>query len=184
MLRLTMPKFLHEVFGEQQSVIEIALTVIFSLVGTGVIFYNYSQTHTTELTWQLIASFIIIADILAGCLANFSRGTNDFYASKPKNRLTFIAIHFHIILVAWLLNADMQASVQIWLYTIISALGINYLITHRLQLFIAATLLAFGLLLLLQMSLPSWFIAVSLFFMVKVIFSFAVNHYSVKELEV
>jgi len=177
-----MPKFLHEVFGEQQSIAEILIILSFAIIGSFFIYNTFLQTNVDIVTWRLVLAFILIADILAGCLANFTRGTNDFYARRPSNRLMFIAMHVHILAVAWLMKIDMTSALLIWAITISSALLINSLIQHALQKIIAAALLAIAILVLLQLSQPAWFVGVSLFFIIKVMFSFAVDHYRVGSL--
>jgi len=181
---IPMPKFLHEVFGEQQSITEILIILGFAIIGSLFIYINFLQCNVDIVTWRLALAFILIADILAGCLANFSRGTNSFYAQRPNNRLIFIAIHIHILVVAWLMQVDMPEAILVWAITIASALFINSLIRHPLQLIIAAALLALSILILLQLSQPTWFIAVSLFFMIKVMFSFSVDHYRVNSMNI
>lgn len=181
---IPMPKFLHEVFGEQQSITEILIILGFAIIGSLFIYINFLQSNADIVTWRLALAFILIADILAGCLANFTRGTNGFYARRPNNRLIFIAIHVHILVVAWLMQIDMPSAILIWAITIASALFINKLIKHALQLIIAAALLAVSILVLLQLSQPTWFIAVSLFFMIKVMFSFSVDHYRVNSMNI
>ncbi|AWY01592.1 hypothetical protein A8139_17690 [Marinomonas primoryensis] len=52
--------------------------------------------------------------VLAGCIANFSFGTNEFYSKRPKNRLIFISIHIHILVIAWLLSEPMGAALIVW----------------------------------------------------------------------
>ncbi|UTV30826.1 hypothetical protein [Photobacterium atrarenae] len=170
------PKALHEVFGEKQSVIEVVFTALFAVVGTSLIYFHFDFPGTAH-TWRTAFGLILIADVLAGCLANFTRGTNQYYAQRPKGRLLFIAIHVHLLVIAWLLSAPMLAACWIWLYTIACALLVNRLFGYSLQVFIAASLLCVGLLLILSLALPGWFLVISIFFMMKVMFSFAVDHY-------
>ncbi|GAA0356977.1 hypothetical protein GCM10009092_21510 [Bowmanella denitrificans] len=183
MRQLSMPKSLHEVFGQQQTLAEITIVLLFSLLGTCCIYYQYALSATPVSPWKLLLGLLIIADILAGFVANFSRGTNNYYAVRPTSRLVFIAIHLHLPLVAWLLQADIGAATLIWLVTILFALSVNALHRSSLQLFVAGALAGIGVLLVLLLNLPLWFTLVALFFMLKVMFSFAVDHYphSVRE---
>ncbi|MBF4260143.1 hypothetical protein EAY18_28200, partial [Vibrio anguillarum] len=79
--------------------------------------------------------------------------------------------------IAWLLSAPLEYAFLIWAYTIISALVVNALKDNRIQLFISANLMCSGLLLLMFLPLPTWFLITSTFFLIKVMFSFAVDHY-------
>ena len=172
------PKSLHEVFGEQQTWLEVTGVVLFALVGSGLI-YGLLYTPVAELSvWRSVIAWLLIADILAGCIANFSRGTSQFYAARPSGRWLFIAIHFHLIAVAWLLGEAVLPVSYIWVFTILAAIVVNLLQSHRYQLFIAANLVVYGLILIVALALPSWLMLVSILFMLKVVFSFGVDHFA------
>ncbi|WP_448547667.1 hypothetical protein [Thalassotalea fusca] len=175
MKTVNIPKFLHEVLGERQSKIEVIAILMFAGIG-GFAIFNLADLSLNR--WPPIIAFILIVDVLAGCIANFTRGTNNFYAARPKNRIVFIAIHIHLLAIAWLLEAPLIDAFVIWGYTMISALIVNHLYGKKYQHFIAANLMCYGLLLSVFLSLEQWFLLVSLFFMIKVMYSFAVDHYS------
>ncbi len=177
------PEFLHDVFGEKQSSLEVFASIVFALIGSLLIYNLFSLENPQISSWKIILGFILIADVLAGCIANFTKGTNNYYAKRAKNRLIFITIHIHIIVIALLLDAPGESSFLIWIYTIISAGIVNALKGKVIQGFIAANLLCWGIFLLIYLSLPTWFLIVSLFFIMKVIFSFSVDHFNIKESE-
>jgi len=169
------PEFLYEVLGEKQSILEISCTILFALIGSWII---YSLVDIEFGSWKTVVAYILIADVLAGCIANFSFGTNEFYSKRPKNRLIFISIHIHILAIAWLLSEPMNTALIVWGFTIASAFLINALKGKSIQGFIAANLMCYGILLLIYLSLPVWFLMVSMFFMIKVLFSFSVDHFN------
>ena len=82
-------------------------------------------------------------------------------------------------MIAFLLDAYFVYAFIFTVYTIGAACIVNALMGKRLQRFIAANLVFYGLILILYFPLPLWFILISLFFMIKLIFSFSVNHYEV-----
>jgi hypothetical protein len=168
------PKFLNEVFGEKQSILEVSCTLLFALSGSLII---YSLANFDLGSWQTVLAYILIADVLAGSIANFSLGTNEFYSKRPKNRLIFISIHVHILAIAWLLSEPMDTALIVWGFTIASAFLVSALKGKSIQGFIAANLMCYGILLLIYLSLPVWFLMVSMFFMIKVLFSFSVDHF-------
>ncbi len=168
------PEFLHEVLGEKQSILEVSCTIFFALFGSWII---YSLANFELRSWQTVLAYILIADVLAGCIANFSFGTNEFYSKRSKNRLIFISIHIHILAIAWLLSQPMDTALIVWGFTIASAFLVNALKGKSIQGFIAANLMCYGILLLIYLSLPVWFLMVSIFFMIKVLFSFSVDHF-------
>jgi hypothetical protein len=57
------PEFLFEVFGEQQSILEISCTIVFALFGSWIV---YSVAGISLDNWKSIIAFLLIADILAG----------------------------------------------------------------------------------------------------------------------
>jgi len=178
MKTFNVPASLHEVFGEKQTWLEVIVTMVFSIMGTGLIYgFLYEQPESINLA-ALIIGFVLLWDVLAGCIANFTQGTNDYYAKRSTARWVFIAIHFHIIVIAWLLQGPIIASMIVWVFTIFSAILVNVLAGNRFQLFIAANLVCLGVLLIILLAMPMWFMAVSIFFLIKVVFSFAVNHYA------
>ncbi|GLX78472.1 hypothetical protein tinsulaeT_18120 [Thalassotalea insulae] len=177
MKNIDMPIGLYEVFGEQQSIAEIIITIVFALIGSALIYFCFYRPSHQEVTWMTILGLILVVDVLAGCIANFTRGTNQFYSERAKNRIIFISIHIHILVIAWLLAAPMEYAVLVWAYTIGSAFLINYLKGHPLQMFFGAFFMCCGLLGLMLMPIEQWFLITSMFFMIKVVFSFAVDHY-------
>lgn len=177
----SVPPALREVFGETQSPFEVIAILSFSLVATGITWWCYYlpfiEQSARPVLWREIVAFIILADIYAGCLANFTSGTEHFYMSNPHRRWVFIAIHVHLLVIAWLLKAFIVEAAIVWLYTLMSSSLVNLLNGHRLQLFIAAMLLGIGIILLSALMLPTWFYLICLFFLIKVSFSFSVQHY-------
>lgn len=185
MRTIQIPTFLHDVFGETQTWIEVVTILVFGIGGSCMIFFQFPEITQNGLSWKVILGFLLIFDILAGCVANFSRGTSEFYASRNKNRIVFLAIHFHILGVAWLLGASIEHSLIIWGYTILSGGIVNYLKGNRFQLFTGGFLMSSGIIMIVSIpAIPLWFLIVSMLYMVKVMFSFAVDHYSNKTLRV
>jgi hypothetical protein len=120
----------------------------------------------------------LIFDIFSGCVANFTASTSNFYAERKTNRIVFIAIHFHIVLVALLLQSDIWYSIGVWAYTIVGAFLVNVLFGKPSQKFVAGMLLSVGLGCLPMLpEIAPFMLAISLLFMLKVLFSFAVDHY-------
>ncbi|WP_429806828.1 hypothetical protein [Ensifer sp. B1-9] len=169
---------LHDVFGEEQPPAYLLAILLFG-VGVAAVFAFSSRPLVAGLSrWRAALALLLVLDIAAGCVANFTPSTNDFYAARPRNRWIFIAIHVHVIIVAALLGAGVGASVAVWAYTIAGAAVVNLLAGHAAQTFVGGLLLAAGLAgLPLLPGLTPAMTAVSALFMLKVLFSFAVDHY-------
>ncbi|MCG2807197.1 MAG: hypothetical protein L6413_02870, partial [Coriobacteriia bacterium] len=67
----------------------------------------------------------------------------------------------------------------VWGYTIGGALVVNALKASQFQVFVAGLMLALGIVgIVLGMEVPTYFLVISLLFMLKVQFAFAVDHYA------
>jgi len=95
-----------------------------------------------------------------------------------QNRIVFISIHFHIVLVALLLDTDTWCSIGVWAYTIAGALIVNALHGQRSQLLITGLLLSIGLGgIQLLPDIQPYMLTICILFILKVLFSFAVDQH-------
>ena len=123
-------------------------------------------------------ALLLILDIIAGCAANFTRGTNDFYAARPAHRIGFIAIHIHLPVVLALAGLPLVPGLLVWAWTIAGAFLVNALNGRSSQVPVAGVLVAVGLgAAPLIGPWEPWALAVAQLFLVKVLYAFAVNHY-------
>lgn len=179
MKTVQMPAYLHDVFGERQSIGSLLAILMFGGVLTAALYAVFPNWTAGLPLWRSALAYLLIFDIFAGCIANFTASTSNFYAERKKNRIVFIAIHFHIVLIALLLQTDIGNSLVVWGYTIIGAWIVNALTGKHSQRFVAGLLLSAGLGLIPMLpGITTAMIIVCLLFMLKVLFSFAVDHYS------
>lgn len=178
MRQLRIPSFLQDVFGEKQSVGSILTILLFGGILTTALYYRFPELANDLPTWRSTLALLLIFDVFAGVIANFTASTSNFYAVRKKNRIVFIAIHIHIVLIALLLNTNIGYSIGIWAYTIIGAFIVNALIGKHLQLFAAGLLLSVGLGGMPMLpGITPYMLIIGLLFLMKVSFSFAVDHY-------
>ncbi|MCM3490601.1 hypothetical protein M3689_14900 [Alkalihalophilus marmarensis] len=173
---IEIPAFFHEVFGERQSVLHIIVILLFGVTLSTVLFYLYPNMYMDLPLWRSILAFILVFDIFSGCIANFTQSTNDYYAKRKTKRIVFISIHVHILLVAVLLHIPIFSVLMVWMYTIMCAFTIQS-IEGRNQVFVAGLLLSLGVAWMPMLEMEAFMLIVSMLFMVKVLFSFSVNHY-------
>lgn len=176
MRELDIPTFFHEVFGERQSVPHIIVILLFGAVLSSVLFYLHPNMYMDVALWRNVLAFIFVFDIFSGCIANFTQSTNDYYAKSKLKRIVFISIHVHLLLIAVLLDSPIFLVLLVWMYTIICALVIQA-IEGRNQVFVAGSLLSIGVAWIPMLEMDAFMLVVSMLFMVKVLFSFSVNHY-------
>ncbi|WP_025689885.1 hypothetical protein [Paenibacillus zanthoxyli] len=178
MKQLRIPSFLHDVFGERQSLGSILTILLFGVLLTTALYLVFPELTDNLPVWRSTLALLLIFDIFSGCIANFSDSTSNFYAARKTNRIVFIAIHFHIVLVAFLLNKNIGYSIGIWAYTITGAFIVNALIGRHSQLFVAGLLLSVGLGCMPMLpDMQPYMLITCLLFMLKVLFSFSVDHY-------
>lgn len=180
MKMVEIPKFFHEIFGKRSTVLELALTLSACIgISALILLYTYSEWIRLGL-WRGIGMILLALDINGGVIANFTRSTNDYYKSKPKGRILFLLIHVQPIILAVLFGDYFIPCMIIWAYTIASAFVVNSLMQHPAQKSIAAVFTAVGMciLILFFSSLPRLLLITLMFFLWKVAFSFAVDHYA------
>ncbi|WP_238930587.1 hypothetical protein [Vibrio sp. S9_S30] len=63
---------LHEVLGEEQTYFEVVCIALFATLGTWLIYTSYYLPNIAEGRGLIatIVGFIIVADVLADCIAN------------------------------------------------------------------------------------------------------------------
>jgi len=178
MKTLKIPSALHDLLGETASPVQIAVIVVFG-VGVATVVTELLRPELPLLPWWRVAiGWALTADIAAGCVANFTRSTNEFYAKRPLNRWMFIAVHFHVIGVAAAFGVGLAPAIAVWAYTIAGASAVNLLSGRDTQALVAGLLLAVGIgWIPLLPGVPAPVLVVLLLFLLKVLFSFAVDHY-------
>jgi hypothetical protein len=175
---MSVPSMFREVLGAQQSKGALLCIGVTVAVAIGLLGPQLMGTDTLFIApWQRLLAGLLILDIVAGAVANFTPGTNAFYASRPRWRWGFISIHIHLLLVGWLLNQPMGSLIAIWGYTILASSAVNLAFHRTWQPLLAGCLLCIGLVSLSMLRLEPLLLATSVLFMVKVLFAFAVNHY-------
>ncbi|MBD0256369.1 MAG: hypothetical protein ICV83_11680 [Cytophagales bacterium] len=171
---LTIPRALRELHGERARVTDLLLTY-----GTGLLSAAsvpaFADLSMSPARWLVLS--ILTMDIAGGVTANFTRGTNAYYASRPGLRLTYILLH------------AVQPGILIWLfpeqggrlalfagYTLLATLGVNALPEYWYQRLVAGLLTAPGILLLHWLAVgPSVITGLLTLYLIKLVLAFAVR---------
>ncbi|GIQ69125.1 hypothetical protein DUZ99_10300 [Xylanibacillus composti] len=178
MKHVRVPKAFHELFGLRIPLLELVLILLFC-AGMSAVLLGWTYPEWRVLAgWKIVLLVALTIDITGGVIANFACSTNDYYRSRARTRLLFIAVHIQPILLALLFGEGYWASILVWGYTGGAALLVNALFGFPSQRMIAAILAISGIVLLLFSAghIPSVLLALWSLFMFKVIFSFAVDH--------
>lgn len=168
------PPWLHDMLGERFVPLELVLMLVFGAsTATAVIL---ALPAGTAAAWRLGLAGILAADIAAGCIANLTTSTNSYYAARPRKRWLFIAVHVHLPVFAWAVGADLRLSLVAWAYTIVAATLVNALAGRALQRVVGGACLACAMLWVPFLGLSAPVLAITLLFVAKVAFAFAVDH--------
>ncbi|WP_308797361.1 hypothetical protein [Agromyces silvae] len=181
MHEVRVPGALREAFGERQSRADLALILGGGLALAAVICVLGSAQLIAVDWWRAVIAVVLLADICCGCIANFTHGTDRYYADRSKLRWIFIAVHLHLPIIALALGAAIPFALAVWAATIAGASVVNLLHGSRLQppvggLLLAATLT--GIVVTVANGTVPVFIAVAAaLFTLKVLYAFGVTHF-------
>ena len=181
---IRIPKFLHEVFGTESTIIELTLTLAFAILSTILLsIKTYSEWQNFGIL-QIAVILVMAFDISGGLIANFTFSTNNQYKKSRKARLIFIAAHIQPLILALVLGKYYFPCALTWGYTVISAFIVNRFSKHPAQRTIGATLMFFGIvwLILFFYNLPKFLLLILILYLAKVSFCFPVDHYSQREM--
>ena len=175
---IKVPKFFHDILGEETRGYAIGLITLTTALIMGYLMVEEGELFVASGTIAGVIGFILLADIIAGTVANFTKGTNNFYAKRALNRWIFIAIHVQPVIISWLLGFNMTHAIIVWLFTILAAVIVNLMMGKSYQREVAGTFMALGIFLsvVLYMGVSMVALTMGIFFSIKVIYSFAVDH--------
>lgn len=179
---IVIPKFLHDIHGEKTSLFDMLLTYSGGLISLSVVVLIYAQSEISVAYWKLLLLALISADIGAGAIANFTKGTNLYYsgADKRKNRIIFIISHFiHPGLFFFVTDTFSIFSILLVVYVIGSAFVINAIAKREQQGVVAAFLMVVGISILMVSEITNplllWFFPL---FMIKLLLAFAIRRFT------
>ncbi len=179
MKTIKIPKFFFEILGETQTKIELIAIMLFAVLATTAALYGTMTEWTNLGVLKICILILLYFDISGGVIANLSYGTNNHYKVSVKRRLIFIAIHIQPLLISLVFANSWWLCFSVWGYTIISALIVNQLYGHPSQKIIGGFMLFVGLIGLQLMPASNVALQILLMlFMIKVIYSFSVDHYA------
>ena len=183
MRNLQIPSSFREVLGESQRPWQLIAVLGVGAVAAVVIAMAAPAAWSDLPWWRRAIAFLLVLDIVAGCLANFTCGTNAHYAASAKRRWVFLAIHVHVLVLAWALHESLWPALAVWAYTLAGASIVNRMDHHDSQLFTAGAWMALGLVVGIVAGaglVPAPLLAVYLLFLMKLVLSFAVDHHGAR----
>lgn len=175
------PGALREAFGERQSRAALALIVGGGLALAAAVCIIAAGELAEVAWWRTAIAVVLLVDLGCGCVANFTRGSDRYYAERPRLRWTFIAVHWHLPVIALALGSGIAFAFAVWAATIAGTVLVNLLHGSALQPPVAGLLLAgclVGVVAAASLQPVPVFVAMaSALFALKVLYAFGVTHF-------
>jgi len=173
--KIQVHKFLVELFGRVTTVFDLLAIIISSISFAGLTLLLKWNTDISN--FKIVVLTILALDIAGGVIANFTKGTNNYYSESLRKR--YIFIFFHLLqpsILIWIFPSELLAILGVSLFTLTSSIVVLNIKKQYNQRIIAVTLLLFSLFLstLLNYSDPLTEIIMQLF-SIKLILAFSVN---------
>ena len=173
--KIKVHRFFRELFGRETTSFDLLAILIGSVSLAGIILFfkwnaDFSVIKKTVLT-------ILALDIGGGVVANFTSGTNNYYAESLSKRYIFILFHLaQPSLLIWIFPSELVAILGVMLFTLACSIIVLRLNSPKNQRIIAVTLLLLTMILsaLLNYTDPMAQLIMQ-FFSIKLILSFSVN---------
>jgi hypothetical protein len=173
--KIKVHRFFRELFGRETTSFDLLAILIGSVSLAGIILFfkwnaDFSVIKKTVLT-------ILALDIGGGVVANFTSGTNNYYAESLSKRYIFILFHLaQPSLVIWIFPSELVAILGVMLFTLACSIIVLGLNSPQNQRIIAVTLLLLTMILsaLLNYTDPLAQLIMQ-FFSIKLILAFSVN---------
>ena len=181
MKTITPPKFLHDIHGSSTTLFDMIITYSGGVIAMISVYFLSIQNSLEIPMWKLSLLLIISADIGAGVIANFTKGTNSYYGGENKNksRLVFILSHFlHPAIFLYTLDLFSYKTVFLVVFVILSTLIINSIKNKEKQRVIESICLLLGLSSILMVEIENpfllWFFPL---YMIKLFIAFGIRRY-------
>lgn len=139
------PNYLHKIHGMKNTIPEILMPHIIAIIGsiyTVLLMQDFSLIH-------IVLMVIITYDLSGGAVANFSKGTSDYYSNSSKLRVIFLLTHLSqpTVLVYVFSNSTYEI-VFLSLFLLVSSVYVNQLKSLRHQIWVGITAVALSVIFL------------------------------------
>jgi hypothetical protein len=167
--------YLRVLFGRETTIIDLLSILIGSVSLAGLIIFFKWNEDLSGL--KKIILTILALDIGGGVIANFTTGTNKFYAESLRKKYLFV--FFHLLqpsILIWIFPNELLAIFSGTIYTLTSSFIVLLIKSTHYQKIIAVTLLVLALILSALLNYNDPFVQLIMhFFSLKLILAFSVN---------
>lgn len=173
--KIKVHRLFRELFGFETTRFDLFAIIISALLFAALILIL--NTNSAALVTKKIVLIILALDIGGGVVANFTTGTNNFYAESLKKRYLFVV--FHLIqpsILIWIFINELLAIVGVSVFTLTSSLIVLNIKKNYNQRIIAVILLLLSLFLSTILNFTDSLAQVIMqLFSIKLILAFSVN---------
>lgn len=173
--KIKVPSLLHELHGENPTVLDLILTYSIALLVTSLIYLLSFNTDLTAL--KIIILLILSLDLAGGVVSNFSNSTTEYYKKNKNLRYVFIALHIiQPSILIWIFPQYWMPILTISIFVLLSMLFVNLISSYEKQRTIAPFLFSIALILIVFFSINSVIVNLMLLlYAIKLIMAFAVR---------
>lgn len=167
--------FLSELFGREITGLDLFL-ILYGSITLTIAAQMVCVEIELSLSKKILLAFLTL-DIGGGVVANFTEGTNNYYAESLKRRYLFIAIHIlQPLALSWIFADNRFVILTLAVYTLVCSFIVTGIKRKSIQKTVAATmLLIVTILTFLLDPLPQALLLILLVYSIKLILSFSVN---------
>lgn len=142
--KIQVHKFLVELFGRVITAFDLLAIIISSISFAGLTLLLKWNADISN--FKLVILTILALDIAGGVVANFTKGTNNYYSESLRKRYLFV--FFHLLqpsILIWIFPNDLLAILGASLFTLTSSIIVLNIKKQYNQRIIAVTLLLFSI---------------------------------------
>lgn len=174
-LKFKVHRLFHELFGRETTTFDLLAIVISSFSFAGLTLILKWNTNISII--KIIILTVLALDIAGGFVANFTKGTNDYYNESLNKRYFFV--FFHLIqptILIWIFPSEFLAILGVSIYTLISSIVVLNIKKHNTQRVVAVTLLLLSFILSTLLNFSDLLTQLIMqLFSLKLILAFSVN---------
>ena len=171
-------RLFHELFGRETTTFDLLAIVISSFSFAGLTLILKRDANISII--KIITLTILALDIAGGAVANFTKGTNNYYNESLSKRYFFV--FFHLIqptILIWIFPNDFLLILRLSLFTLTSSIIVLKIKKHYTQRVVAVTLLLLSFVLSTLLNFSDLLTQLLMqLFSLKLILAFSVNWFS------
>lgn len=168
-------KSLYELFGRETTRFDLLL-ILFGSITLTIAIQILCFGIELSITKKILLAFLTL-DIGGGIIANFTEGTNNYYAESVKRRYLFIAIHIlQPLILSWIFPNDLYSILALTLYDLIGSFIVTSIKITGKQKTTSVTILLISFVLIFLFNFSNEALQlILLIYSVKLILAFSVN---------